>query len=541
MDKMEQKLSDYIDQLNAEKKPDEDEYTTDSEELKELYQTVKLVRGLKEPTMPDVDFKNKLTHIKGAKKSKKWTLFTSVASIAAVIVMFMNIILPFNNPNIVHAMEEAFKGVKAYHGTIEVVETNAKGDSITQSKLEVWANKDGNYYIKGLRGLQKGLITINNGDKKWQIQPDKKQVHVFPAFPDPYHFVFDLDKEIKNVTNALSTKEIGEEMIANRMATVIKVTPQGGEPYKLWVDKETHLPLQKQFAMHNAIQYKITYTQIDFKDEIPSELITYKLPSGFDEVNQNSQQVVNDLNTAKEVIGFIPETPETIPSGFNQESIAVLPDKKLSKITYTSEDKRIVIMQGKTSGNFKLASTAILGKINNSVAEIQSPVYENVGIIGGGGAYAGMTNLNSIRWQQDGYEYAIIANIPLKALYSFTNSFTNGAFKTPSLTEKSNSMVEVPYDITVEENTQKSVDAGSSPWRLDPTFVAQVFVNLQISPKGITGESPTDIKDFKVVQNDGKEAIIEVSADKTSVKKVYLKRLVRQDSTGIWTVVGYEK
>jgi hypothetical protein len=36
----------------------------------------------------------------------------------------------------------------------------------------------------------------------------------------------------------------------------------------------------------------------------------------------------------------------------------------------------------------------------------------------------------------------------------------------------------------------KRVDSGHTPWKLDPAFVAQVFVSLQISPEGIQGEYP---------------------------------------------------
>jgi len=92
----------------------------------------------------------------------------------------------------------------------------------------------------------------------------------------------------------------------------------------------------------------------------------------------------------------------------------------------------------------------------------------------------------------------------------------------------------------VEEQDQKSVDAGHSPWRLDPAFVAQVFVSLKISPEGIQGDYPIDYNEFKIVQNNGKEAVAEVGGGKTPISKVYLKRLVRQDNTGIWTVVGYD-
>ena len=100
--------------------------------------------------------------------------------------------------------------------------------------------------------------------------------------------------------------------------------------------------------------------------------------------------------------------------------------------------------------------------------------------------------------------------------------------------------IDVPYDIEVEKNTQKSVDEGHSPWRLDPIFVAQVFVSLQISPEGIAGEYPIRYEDLRIVKNDGIRAIVEVLDKSSPVSRVFLERLVRQDSTGIWTVVGYD-
>lgn len=100
--------------------------------------------------------------------------------------------------------------------------------------------------------------------------------------------------------------------------------------------------------------------------------------------------------------------------------------------------------------------------------------------------------------------------------------------------------VEVPYDMETEENTQKSVDEGHSPWRLDAAFVAQVFVSMQISPEGIEGDYPIPYEDFIVTQSSGAEAAVEVNSGETPTSRVYLKRLVRQEEGGIWTVVGYD-
>lgn len=100
--------------------------------------------------------------------------------------------------------------------------------------------------------------------------------------------------------------------------------------------------------------------------------------------------------------------------------------------------------------------------------------------------------------------------------------------------------IKIPINLEIEKEAQKSVEEGHSPWKLDPVFVAQVFVSLQVSPEGITGDYPIKDKELKIIQSSEKETIVEVNSNKTKIKKVYLKRLIKKDSTGIWTVVGYD-
>lgn len=105
---------------------------------------------------------------------------------------------------------------------------------------------------------------------------------------------------------------------------------------------------------------------------------------------------------------------------------------------------------------------------------------------------------------------------------------------------QSKSYVEVPVNLEIEKGDQKNADKGSSPWKLDPIFVSQVFVSLQISPEGIQGDYPVKYEELMLVESSNNEAVVEVNAKNTSIKKVYLKRLVKQEDKGIWTVVGYD-
>ncbi|GAB6151293.1 hypothetical protein JCM17380_00430 [Desulfosporosinus burensis] len=98
----------------------------------------------------------------------------------------------------------------------------------------------------------------------------------------------------------------------------------------------------------------------------------------------------------------------------------------------------------------------------------------------------------------------------------------------------------VPVDLEITKNDQNSVDEGHSPWQLDPVQVTMTYVSLRISPNGVKGEFPVKWENLRVIQNTQKVAIVEVVGDSTPIRKVYLKRLVKQDNTGIWSVVGYD-
>lgn len=71
-------------------------------------------------------------------------------------------------------------------------------------------------------------------------------------------------------------------------------------------------------------------------------------------------------------------------------------------------------------------------------------------------------------------------------------------------------------------------------------LVSQVFASLLLSPEGIVGDYPIAYEDIEISENNGINAIAEIKDEKSIAKYVYLKRLVRQDDTGIWTVVGYD-
>lgn len=534
------KLSKYIDQLNMEKMPMEHRNLgSNSREYQKLMAAVREVRSLREPEFPDENYPKRLVatlqggrsmskeKVKISSAMKRVWIGTAAVAAAAVVMVFAWNAFPFKeNTNIVYAMEQALEKVKAYHGILEVVETNELGDKMTQARREVWADEDGNYYVKELEGLSEGLITVNNGEHKWQIRPEEKTAYLFTAFPDPYRFTFELGEEIEDIKNALTVNEVGEEMISGRVATLLEVTPDGGDTYQLWIDKETDLPLQRRSAMQNAIQYQVTYSEIEFANSIPEEYLSYEVPNGYDEVKVDSEQEVSTLEEAAGIVGFVPVMPE-VPSNYALSGIHVKIDRNSVKFDYRAENQgNVVILQSKADEEFETDSNAILGKVGDSTAEILESQ----------GAY-------QIRWHENGFEYTVLGNMSIEELSIFAKGVTGSEIVIPTKEDKEeskNPQIEVEVDLVVEENEQKSVDAGHSPWRLDPAFVTQVFASLLLSPEGIVGDYPIAYEEIHIIENNGVQAIAEIKDADSVARYVYLERLVRQDESGIWTVVGYD-
>jgi outer membrane lipoprotein-sorting protein len=546
MDEKQNQLSGYIDQLNNGKKPVEHETKIDDSDYERLMETVRRVRLLREVEYPKEDYSARLADAvkerivgiapeKGMEhKKREGTLirrivfFTTTAiAAAAIIILVPRILLPNEKVGIVYAMEKAYEEMEAYHGTITVTESNELGDTMTQAVREVWADQEGNYYIKELEGTAKGIITINNGEMKWQLRPGEKASYLFATFPDPYRFTFELAEEIDDLKTARKVEEIGDEVIAGRRTTILRVTPEGGDPYRLWVDQETSIPLQRESAMQNAIRYLVTYTAIEFVREIPNELLQYQLPEGFDEVDSDADQVVNTLEEVEGMIGFWPNVIDHIPVGYSLAKVAIRKEQNKVRFYYMSEEDAatVRIEQGKVSGERKADSMAILGKVNGHKAEI---------IVN--------AETNSVRWQEDGIEYNVVGNLALNELMPFLQELSQETVELPKgLLEGKEPEVKVEVDLVVVESEQKSVDAGHSPWKLDPVFVSQVFASLLLSPEGIIGEYPISYENIEMIENDGSRAVARIKSDNSIAEYIYLERLVRQDETGIWTVVGYDK
>ncbi|NMA69778.1 MAG: hypothetical protein GX958_10205 [Desulfitobacterium sp.] len=416
-------------------------------------------------------------------------------SLVAGLLVMLLVLSPWggSRENIVLAMEKSVAKLENYHGVLKKVNTNAAGESQVLIETEIWS--EGNKYATRTK---EGFVTVNNGETRWILDENKKEVTLLPVYLDTHEF--DLQREAEK---ALSyPHEIkGEEMVAGRNATRIEIQPPGGLPYTLWIDQETHLPIQLQTAMQKSLQTTYTYVTLETNLTLPEEVFAYNPPSDYRVVDLSQDKLVASLDEGKTI------------SGLNPLELKENPQK-----IYASENRLVldysdtILIQSKAQEPLVLDPLASLGQAEGGALEVLP---------------------NSLRWQQNNLEIHLLG----ERVLAFAQELTPTLDLNPQVPSPG-TIISVPVDMEIVKNNQQQVDSGSSPWQLDPKQVAMTFISLQISPEGIQGEAPIAYESLQLVANDGQKAVVE--AGDGPVAKVYLERLIRQDETGIWTVTGYE-
>lgn len=509
----ENRLSEYIDALNAERQPEMDD--EDSAELEKLYATVRLVRSLKEPGLPDSGYSRQLAEdvaagvsysIGAEKETKRKTtrsrrpwLFAPGAAIAAGLLLVLAVAgwAGLFNRDVALAMEKAVGQLSNYHAIVQMRSQNAAGEEWMVREAELWS-EGAKYAIK----QNDGTLTINNGEKKWQVREQNKEVAILPSLPDPTRDNFDLSSEAKRARSYPHTV-VGSETIAGRTAAKLKISPPGGLEYYIWVDEETNLPVQLQTPMENALQTTYTFVSFEPNIQIDPGIFAYQVPAGYQVIQNNPGQWVTTVEEASRISKFQPLLPDETP------------------VRILAFEDRIVLDYGETTVMESVAAGALEPVPNSALGTAAESPLE--------------VWWERLRWQQDGIEIQVEGPQRLTLARQIAKDL---ALPDEGSDLTSQAQVKVPVDMKIVQANQQQVDRGSSPWQLDPVQAALTFANLQVSPQGINGEPVLAGADFELVKNSGAESI--VAAGSGPIKQVYLKRLIRQDETGIWTVIGYD-
>lgn len=490
----EKELDLLIDSLNQERQPGK----ASGRDTAELLAVVRAVKSLGRPADPGPALSQRV-YTAAADRSRRRRFLGQVTALAAGLLLFTLLAAwtGLFQQDAVLAMEKAVGRLSSYQGVIEVRSRNAAGEEWLVRTVELWSEGD-RYATR----QDDGTLTVNNGGRRWQVRPQEREVALLPLVPDNLGSGFDLRDEAERARRYPHTVN-GEELVAGRKANRLQISPPGGLPYYLWIDVETNLPLQLQTAMHNALQ--TTYTFVSFQPEMQNDadIFTYAPPDGYRVVEQDPGQLVTTVAEAAAVSGLEPLLPQASPARIFafEDSIAL-------------DYRNTVVIEAAASGSFEPRADAAIGTAAGGPLEVWG---------------------EWLRWRQGGIEIRVQGprRVELARQLAPDLALPDVA---QSLADRAE--VRVPVDMEIVAADQRQVDGGHGPWRLDPLQVTLTFVNLKVSPEGIVGEPEIPMSSLSQEANNGVEAA--VSAAVGPVAKVYLKRLIRQDETGIWSVIGYD-
>jgi transcriptional regulator with PAS, ATPase and Fis domain len=320
-----------------------------------------------------------------------------------------------------------------------------------------------------------------------------------------YHAKWTFD-DLKGSSHEFITIKAMAKQFSQTSSTLL-ITGESGTGKELFAQAIHNASNRKNgpFIRINCAALQTTYTYIKFEPNtgINPEIFAYQVPEGYQILENNPGQLVATIEEAVAISGITPILPAQAPN-----RIIAFPDRMVLDYGNTT------IMETLSQGDFELLANASLGTAGGGPLEVW---------------------WERLRWRQNGIEIQVEGEQRIALASQIAEDLS-----LPDSNEDllSQAQVQVAVDKEMVEADQKQVDRGSSPWQLDPLQVSLTFVNLKVSPEGIQGEPEIPILSFKLVQNNSAQAVVEVADG--PIKRVYLKRLLRQDETGIWSVVGYD-
>jgi outer membrane lipoprotein-sorting protein/predicted house-cleaning noncanonical NTP pyrophosphatase (MazG superfamily) len=412
--KYEDIINSFIDDLNNEKKPKvymelEDK---DLEELESYFETVRAIKRLRKSDTKSLLNRNK----KNKKERKRIFPIIKIAAVAAVFLItfvagsFLDI--PFldkqlqdnkefsilNSDNIVHAMVKAYEELKSYAGVIEIRSIN-NGEVDFLETIQVKYKKPNKYIaIHEYDGYS--YKQISNGDKLYTVTADT--VTVDYSNPRKELWRYHIEDQIQELTIAEEIRKVGSENLLGREADVFEYRFSDSETFhKIWVDKETNLPLKKELNLPENRKLINHFIELEVNPEFDDMIFSYELEPQQKLVELNHKV---DVDSVKKVWGNTDRLQEEVPDSFELVNAVKLENEVYDYLVKFSKDKDYidVYITNKPITDY-YSTDSEYGKLGDGWVEITEDAVNVFKV------YIGKSNV--LKWVTENMEIVIVSNI----------------------------------------------------------------------------------------------------------------------------------
>lgn len=431
---------------------------------------------------------------------RPWRWVASTAALVASVLALVLFLPSLGKGNLAHAMEQALTSLDSYHAVIEVqwLHPDERPYGIEQSELWVDGEK---YAWVGNNGRQEFYA---DADYRWSIDHFTKAVHISPNLQG------------RQILHRLAVEErgrwvlnnpykvVGTETVAGRAATKLEVSSPEGYTHYVWIDNETHLPLQvKEWWGRDQIRV-VRYVSLEVNPSISPSRFVYAPPEGY-AVQKSGDRWVADLTEAFQVSGLTPVTPAQAP-------------------------KRVVAAEGYIGMAYENGTVSLRKASNGSFRYFDSLGQADGSMMGIG------REGESLLWNKGDIQIDILGTSGENALAMARLFASEITLADPAHDLVSRAAKAEPVDPNQAKALQEMADYRGGPEmdRQDPVEAAYTFLIERLGSSPVAHE-PLGETAMTISANTGLQAVVEVPAGPYA--RLYLKRLA-PNKTGVWMVVG---
>ncbi len=428
-------LSDFIDDLNKERKPRAYHTSQVDEETEKLFETVRAVRRTQSTREDEERKENSLPAAGGGragdrsqqkgKSSLAWRFKKSALVAAAALIIFAAFLgvmdmefLP--RQNIVHAVVRAYEDLESYAGTAEI-RSKSNGEVDYQETIEITYQKPWKYRaVHQFDGRE--VKNISDGERLVSIYPH--DITVDNVFPEKELWRYHIGNQVWELKGAEEVRELGEETLLDRQALVLEYR-YTDYYHRMWIDKETNLPLRKELIHHDGTSTLVVeFKEIEINPQVDPELFLHEGLENREETMILEQEKeweyeeINHRGSLEEI-----KTPvnldklkENLPSHFELFAVGILEQNPFYDyvLRFRGEQEMdfLDVYLSSSPGNRAFFSDSQLGKLGEGYVEVNKGAWNVMDLYTGNSSIA--------RWVTPEFEVFLVANrgsnLPLNLL-----------------------------------------------------------------------------------------------------------------------------
>lgn len=214
-------------------------------------------------------------------------------------------------------------------------------------KARVIYQKPGFIYIEYIEPSQmKGKIIIDNGKQRIEYISNQNKINTLPSFNCPQIEKI-RQKALEIMLNNFQISQLYEEKVLGRRVYVLSLNPKHsiGPLLKLWIDKETYLPLKKEkYGLEGNPLFLLHYVEIKFNKSFPKKVFYDKIPK----IPLNKEKIPTLFYSRQEIeqkVDFPLSLPGYLPPGYIFQGGEIIGEGKTVKLVYTNGLEIIAFFQ----------------------------------------------------------------------------------------------------------------------------------------------------------------------------------------------------